>query len=112
MNRRVFSYPSLGDSPTIFVNIFNPVTGRLQLFQMLLDTGASRTCLPTGYARFFGHDNSSPRVKSMEVSGVGGKSKAYIHTLMLQLVDPDGGIDGKSVVPWESDAWKSCLSRE
>ena len=43
--RRVLLYPSLGDSPTIFVNIINAKTGRPHMFQMLVDTGASRSRL-------------------------------------------------------------------
>ena len=103
MSPRILSYPSLGDSPTLFVNIINPRTGRRQAFQMLVDTGASRTCLPGARAEFLGHDNLDGRVKTTEVSGVGGKSKAFIHTLRLQLLDPEGRIWRKLIPPWWSE---------
>jgi hypothetical protein len=99
---RSLSYPSVGDSPTLFVNIINPKTGRPQIFQMLVDTGASRTCLPAARAEFLGHDNLGGKVKTTEVSGVGGKSKAFIHTLTIELIDPDGKIWRKLIPPWRS----------
>ena len=102
MAPRVLSYPSLGDSPTVFVNIINPRTARPQIFQMLVDTGASRTCLPATRAEFLGHDNLNEHVKTTEVTGIGGKSTAFIHTLRLELIDPDGRVWRKLVPPWRS----------
>lgn len=99
----VLAYPSLGDSPTLFVNIINAKTGRPQLFQMLVDTGAFRTCLPARHASFLGHDNLNKGVKPAEVSGIGGKSKAFVHTLRIELIDPTSGIWGKLVPPWRSE---------
>ena len=103
MPSHILSYPSLGDSPTIFVNIINPQTGRPQIFQMLVDTGASRTCLPAVRAAFLGHDNLDGLVKTTEISGVGGKSNAFIHTLRLELIDPEGNIWRKLIPPWRSE---------
>ena len=103
MSPRVLSYPAVGDSPVLFVNILNPRTGRPQIFQMLVDTGASRTCLPATRAEFLGHDNLDGRVKTTEVSGVGGKSLAFIHTLSIELVDPSGKIWRKLIPPWRSE---------
>jgi predicted aspartyl protease len=102
MASKILSYPSLGDSPTIFVNLVNPETGRTHVFQMLVDTGASRTCLPATRADFLGHNNLDGRVQSSEVYGVGGISKAYAHTLRIELIDPDGKIWSKLVSPWRS----------
>ena len=100
--RRVLLYPSLGDSPTVFVNIINSKTGRPHMFQMLVDTGASRTCLPANRAAFLGHDNTHHGVKKTTVRGVGGDSDAFVHTLRLELIDPEGKIWSKLVPPWRS----------
>lgn len=103
MPPHTLSYPSLGDSPTIFVNIINPRTSKPQFFQMLVDSGASRTCLPAVRAEFLGHDNLARHVKTTEVNGIGGKSKAFIHTLRLELIDPEGKIWRKLIPPWRSE---------
>jgi len=102
MTPRVLSYPGLGDSPTLFVNVINARSGRPQVFQMLVDTGASRTCFPANRAEFLGHDNSGEKVQSTEVRGVGGRSKALIHTLCIELIDPEGKIWRKLIPPWRS----------
>ncbi len=40
-------YPCLGGVPALFVNVINARTKRKQLFQMLVDTGASHPPLDT-----------------------------------------------------------------
>jgi len=95
-------YPCLGDIPALFVNIINARSGRKQLFQMLVDTGASHTSIPAAFASSFGHDNSAHGVETAEVKGIGGKSPAYIHTLHFELVDPAARTWTKLVPPWRS----------
>ena len=70
-------YPSIDETPSIFVNVINARTGRKELLQMLIDTGASRTCFPAKLATFLGHDNSVPGVELTSVNGIGGESPAY-----------------------------------
>ena len=96
------SYPSLGDLPILLVNIINSKTGGAQMFQMLVDTGSARTCLPADRAEFFGHDNQNQRVKTTTIHGVGGAAKAHIHTLQLVLIDPLGRTWRKLIPPWRS----------
>lgn len=81
MARKHLCYPCLGDVPSLLVNIINARLGRKHLFQMLVDTGASHTSMPSGFAWSFGHNNHAPGVATTEVKGIGGKSPAYIHTL-------------------------------
>ena len=102
MTAHALLYPSLGDSPTLFVNIVNPLTHKPRIFQMLVDTGASRTCLPADRAEFLGHKNHEAGVKTTEVRGIGGKSVAFIHTLKIELIDPEGRIWRKLIPPWKS----------
>ena len=102
MQARSLLYPCLGDSPTLFVNIINTRTKRPQIFQMLVDSGASRTCLPANRAAFLGHDNSEPRVKTTVVQGIGGKSTAFVHTLRFELIDPEGKTWTRLIPPWRS----------
>lgn len=103
MRAPLLRYPCLGDSPTVFVNIINTRTHRPQIFQMLVDSGASRTCLPANRAAFLGHDNDALSVKTTEVQGVGGKSNAFIHTLRFELIDPEGKIWARLIAPWRSN---------
>jgi hypothetical protein len=103
MPPRILTYPGLGDSPTLFLNIINARTGRPHVFQMLVDTGASRTCLPATRAAFLGHDNLDRRVKTTEVHGIGGKSRAFVHTIRLELIDPACRIWRKLIPPWRSE---------
>lgn len=66
MARHRFRYPCLGDVPALFVNIVNARSGRKHLFQMLVDTGASHTSIPAGFASSFGHDNGASSVATTE----------------------------------------------
>lgn len=102
MSARILLYPSMGDSPTLFVNIITPLTHKPRIFQMLVDTGAFRTCLPADRAEFLGHNNHKDGVKTVEVRGIGGKSRAFIHTLEIELIDPEGGIWSQLISPWKS----------
>ena len=62
----------------------------------------SRTCLPASQAEFLGHDNLDDRVKTTQVSGVGGRSRAFIHTLRMELID--------FVIFWfDPDSWYACI---
>ncbi|MBT3296246.1 MAG: hypothetical protein HN383_13315 [Verrucomicrobia bacterium] len=96
------SYPCLGDVPALFINVINARSKRKQLFQMLVDTGASHTSIPASFASSFGHDNTAPDVATTEVNGIGGKSLAYIHTLRVELIDPQAKTWAKLVSPWRS----------
>lgn len=89
MGRKVLTYPSLGETPILFVQIIHPDTGQTRIFQMLVDTGATRTCLPAHFAAFLGHDNRNPLVEKAEPNGLGGSSTAYVHTLRMALIDPE-----------------------
>lgn len=102
MAARILSYPCLADGPTLFVNVINPLTNRLQIFQMLVDTGASRTCFPAKRASFLGHDNDHSRVESTTIKGVGGESRAFVHSLRIELVDPDAKFWRTLICPWKS----------
>jgi len=92
----------LGDLPILLVNIINAKTGGTQMFQMLVDTGSARTCLPVDRTDFFGHDNRDQRVKTTTIRGVGGAAKAHIHTLQIELIDPLGRTWRKLIPPWRS----------
>ena len=81
-------YPCLGDVPVLFVNIINARSGRKQLFQMLVDTGASHTAIPASFATSFGHENGAADVSVTQAKGIGGTSLAYLHTLRFELIDP------------------------
>jgi len=105
------SYPSLGDLPILLVNIINSRTGGEQMFQMLVDTGSARTCLPADRAEFFGHNNQDQQVKTTTIRGIGGPAKAHIHTLRIELVDPLGRTWRKLMPPWRS-AMKPVLFTE
>jgi len=96
------SYPSLGDLPILLVNVINSATGGAQMFQMLVDTGSARTCLPADRAAFFGHNNLDHQVKTTTIRGVGGPAKAHIHTLRIELIDPLGRTWSKLIPPWRS----------
>jgi len=102
MARKRLCYPCLGDVPSLLVNIVNARSGRKHLFQMLVDTGASHTSIPAGFAWSFGHDNEAAGVATTEVKGIGGKSPAYIHALRLELIDPAAKTWTKLVPPWRS----------
>jgi hypothetical protein len=95
-------YPCIGDVPALFINIINARSKRKQLFQMLVDTGASHTSIPASFASSFGHDNTAPGVATSEVNGIGGKSPAFIHTLRVELIDPQAKTWTKLVSPWRS----------
>ena len=102
MGRKVLTYPSLGDSPIIFVQFIHPQTRQNRIFQMVVDTGASSTCLPAHLAMFIGHDNRNPRVEKTVVQGVGGTSMAFVHTMRLALIDPDTVEQDKLRIFWTS----------
>jgi hypothetical protein len=102
MARKRLCYPCIGEVPAVFINVINARTKRKQLFQMLVDTGASHTSIPAGFASSFGHNNAAPDVATTEVKGIGGKSPAYIHTLRFELIDPEAKTWTKLVAPWRS----------
>ena len=102
MAAKRLSYPCLGDVPALFINVINARSKRKQLFQMLVDTGASHTSIPASFASSFGHDNTAPGVATTEVNGIGGKSLAFIHTLRVELIDPQAKTWTKLVSPWRS----------
>jgi Aspartyl protease len=96
----IYSYP--GQRPTIIASIEDGLTGNRHLFQMLLDTGAERTCFPARYAAAFGHDNHHPEVKSHTMHGLGGSCKCYIHRVRLGLIDPAESTAANLVIAWKS----------
>lgn len=102
MGRKVLTYPSLGDTPLILVQFIHPQTRQNRIFQMVVDTGSSSTCLPAHLAAFIGHDNRNPLVKKTEVQGVGGASMAFVHTMRLALIDPDTTEQQKLRTFWTS----------
>ena len=59
-------YPSIGSTPAIFVNIIHERTKKKVPFCMLLDSGASHTCIPAKYAEFFGHNNANKHVNHIQ----------------------------------------------
>ena len=69
---------------------------------MLLDSGASHTCIPAKYAEFFGHNNTDKRVKPIEAHGIGGKTAGFKHTLKLEMISPTGNMLSKLISPWKS----------
>jgi len=95
-------YPGVDTIPALFVNVIHEGSGRRVPFCMLLDTGASHTCIPEKFARFFGHDNSDKRVKPITAKGIGGESKGFEHTMAIELIDPEGRILSKLISPWKS----------
>lgn len=95
-------YPSIGSTPAIFVNIIHDSTKKKIPFCMLLDSGASHTCIPAKYAGFFGHNNTDKRVKTIEAHGVGGKTTGFEHTLQLEMISPTGNMLSKLISPWKS----------
>jgi hypothetical protein len=99
-------YPYSGKRPVIIASIEDVLTGNSYLFQMLLDTGAERTCFPAKYAAFFGHDNHHKDVKAHNMHGLGGSCKCYIHSVRLGLIDPVKSTAANRVI-----AWKSKLER-
>ena len=102
MGRGILTYPSLGETPILFVQIIHPETGQTRIFQMLVDTGATTTCLPSHFAAFLGHDNRNPLVKKAEPNGLGGPSKAFVHTLRMALIDPETTDQNKLRTYWTS----------
>ena len=99
-------YPYPGKRPVIIVSIEDVLTGNRYFFQMLLDTGAERTCFPARYAASFGHDNHHKDVKAHEMHGLGGSCKCYSHSVRLGLIDPVKSTAANLVI-----AWKSKLER-
>ena len=95
-------YPYSGSRPVIIVSIENGLTGNCYLFQMLLDTGAERTCFPARYASSFGHDNHHKNVKTHEMHGLGGPCKCYLHSIRLGLIDPIKSTAANRVIAWKS----------
>ena len=95
-------YPYTGKCPVIIVSIENVLTGNHYLFQMLLDTGAERTCFPAKYASSFGHDNHYKNIKTHEMHGLGGPCKCYIHSVRLGLIDPVKSTAVNRVIAWKS----------
>jgi len=102
MGRKVLSYPSLGETPILFVQIVHPETGQARIFQMLVDTGATKTCLPAHFAASFGHDNRHPLVKKTIAHGLGDSSQAFVHTLKVALIDPEATEQEKLRTFWTS----------
>lgn len=102
MGRKVLSYPSLGETPILFMQIIHPETGQARIFQMLVDTGATKTCLPAHFAASFGHDNRHPLVKKTTARGLGDSSPAFVHTLKVALIDPDATEQEKLRTFWTS----------
>lgn len=102
MGRKVLSFPGLGETPILFVQIVHPETRQARIFQMLVDTGATVTCLPARFTAFFGHNNLNPKVKQVETRGLGGTSKAYVHTLRMALIDPEATEQEKLRTLWTS----------
>ncbi len=96
------TYPSIGSTPALFVNIVHDNTKKRVPFCMLLDSGASHTCIPAKYASFFGHSNMNASVKSIDAHGVGGKAPGFEHTLKLELISPTGTMLSKLISPWKS----------
>ena len=102
MGRKVLTYPSLGETPIVFVQIVHPETGQARIFQMLVDTGATKTCLPARFAASFGHNNRHPLVNSTTACGLGDSSLAFIHTLKVALIDPEATEREKLRTYWTS----------
>jgi len=95
-------YQGIDTTPSLFVNIIHEKAGRRVPFCMLIDTGASHTCIPANFARFLGHDNDDKRVRRVTAKGIGGESEGFEHTMALELIDPEGKILSKLISPWKS----------
>ena len=102
MDRKVLTYPSLGETPILFVQIIHPETNQARIFQMLVDTGATKTCLPAYYAASFGHNNRHPLVRKTTACGLGDSSPAFVHTLKMAMIDPDATEREKLRTYWTS----------
>jgi len=95
-------YPHCDNHPTVVVSVEDCLTGNTFLFQMLLDTGADRTCFPAKFAPFFGHNNGHQDVKCHDMYGLGGVSKCYLHKLKVGLIDPVNSTPQNRIVIWKS----------
>ncbi len=95
-------YPSIGSTLAIFVNIVHDRTKQKVPFCMLLDSGASHTCIPSKYAEFFGHNNADKLVKTVGAHGEGGNTTGFEHTLKLEMISPTGNMLSKLISPWKS----------
>ena len=71
MGRKVLSYPSLGETPILFVQIVHPDTGQARIFQMLVDTGATSVAMSADEARRMGI-NFEQGERGMGNTAIGG----------------------------------------
>jgi hypothetical protein len=97
------TYPVLAVKSTILVSVECLFSGRTYIIPMLIDTGCDETSFPAYCSERFGHNNHDRRVKKSWCSGVGGRSRSYIHSVEISLLHP-----GKST---HQIAWRSNVPR-
>jgi hypothetical protein len=98
------TYPFLAGKPTILVSVECLLTGKTYIIPMLIDTGCDETSFPAHCAASFGHNNKDRRVKKGWCSGVGGKSRSYLHSVQVSLLHPG---KAKHIIAWTSSVPKA-----
>ena len=83
----ILRYPTIGDKPFLWVSLLSD--GAQVLYPLIFDTGADCACFPANLAPLLGHDNEADGVEQTVSTGVGGQTKAYLHSIAVSLIDPE-----------------------
>jgi hypothetical protein len=100
------TYPFLAGKPTILVSVECLLSGKTYIIPMLIDTGCDQTSFPAHCAASFGHNNHDRRVKKSWCSGVGGRSRSYLHSVQVSLLHPG---HAKNTIAWTSTVPKAAF---
>ena len=103
------TYHGLRGKPIIYAGVEDVVTGRQFICEMFIDTGCYATAFPAKYDRRFGHNNRHPKVAKGQSCGLGGKSKCFIHSVRIGLLDETEpvGDNGKPSFKWRAKCTKA-----